>query len=399
MGTAQKDSLGKRLWLGLLCMIFAALSLLCLVWSVYNIHPEAAAAEIVRGDASVDIVTRLSNRVFNSKADALSDITYIRKQYSIPEEALAAPAPNPGAYGTVSIDNAAAVLEVIQKARDSGLLDGQDVIFDPNVAFYYDSDIQYYCDDTILVICWKELIDGFTCSCVEVKIADASQLRRKITDDTFGSPLRVFASELSNSVNAVVAMNADYYMFRDFGIMAYNRKLYRMDDSIYTGMYKKYNCVDTCFVTGEGDFLFIHRLEERSREQMQQYMQDNDVLFSISFGPVLVENRELQICDWYPAGEIDAGYSRAGIGQFDKLHYFYMSLNHSPERAARWTVNQFGREMYNKNLINAYCLDGGQTSEVVFRGQPYNHIDLNAERAVSDIIYFATAIPESERTK
>lgn len=398
-GAPKKDSFGKRLGLGLLSLVFAAASLICLAWSVGNIHPETTTVEVARGSASADIVARLNNSVFNSKADALSDIAYIRKQYTIPEEALVAPMPNPDAYGTVSIDNAAAVLEVIQKARDSGLLDGQDVIFDPNVTFYYDSDIRYYCDDTILVICWKELIDGFTCSCVEVKIADASQLRRKITDDTFGSPLRVFASELSNSVNAVVAMNADFYMFRDFGIMAYDRKLYRMDDSTYTGMYKKYNCVDTCFVTGEGDFLFTHRLEERSWEQMQQFMQENDVLFSISFGPVLVENRELKPCDWYPAGEIDTGYSRAGIGQFDKLHYFYMSLNHSPERAARWTVNQFGQEMYNKGLINAYCLDGGQTSEIVFRGQPYNYIDFGAERGVSDIIYFATAIPESEVTK
>ena len=392
----RKDSLAKRLGLGLLSLIFAAVSLVCLVWAVQNIHPETTRTEAVRGDAKADIVSRLNTSVFNSKASALSDITYIRKQYTIPEEAVVAPMPNSACYGTLSIDRAEEVLDVIQKARDSGLLDGQDVIFDPNVSFYYDSDIRYYCDDTILVICWKELIDGFTCSCCEVKIADASQFRRKITDDTFGSPLRVFASELSNSVNAVVAMNADFYMFRDFGIMAYNRKLYRMDDSVYTGMYKKYNCVDTMFVTDQGDFVFSKRLEEYSWAEMEQFLQDNSILFSISFGPVLVENSQPVECDWYPAGEIDKGYSRAGIGQFDKLHYYYMSLNHSPERAARWTVNQFGREMCNKGVKTAYCLDGGQTSEIVFRGEPYNYIDYGSERGVSDIIYFATAIPETE---
>ena len=394
----KKVSVGKRIGLGLLSLIFAAISLVCLAWSLQNIHPETTTVEATRGSAKADLVSRLNISAYNSKADALSDIAYIRKQYTIPEEALVAPAPNPACYGTVSIDNADAVLEVIQKARDSGLLDGQDVIFNPDATFYYDSNIQYYCDDTILVICWKELIDGFTCSCCEVKIADASQIRRKITDDTFGSPLRVFATELSSSVNAVVAMNADFYMFRDFGIMAYNRQLYRMDDSTYTGMYKKYNCVDSMFVTAEGDFLYTHRLEERSWEEMQNFIRDNDILFSISFGPVLVEDGVLQECDWYPAGEVNTGYSRAGIGQYDKLHYYYMSLNHSPERAARWTVNQFGREMYNKGLKSAYCLDGGQTSEIVFQGRPYNYIDFGAERGVSDILYFATAIPESEVT-
>ena len=394
----RKDSVGKRIGLGLLSLIFAAVSLVCLAWCVQNIHPETTTVEVSRGTATANIVSRLNTSVYNSKASALGEIVYIRKQYTIPEEDLVAPKPNPACYGTLSIDRAEEVLDVIQKARDSGLLDGQDVIFDPNVSFYYDSTIQYYCDDTILVICWKELIDGYTCSCCEVKIADASQFRRKITDDTFGSAMQLFATELSNSVNAVVAMNADYYGFRDFGIMAYNRNLYRMDNSVYTGMYKKYNCVDTCFVTAEGEFLYVHRLDEYSWEEMEQYIKDNNVLFSISFGPVLIENGELQVCDWYPAGEIDKGYSRAGIGIYDDLHYYYMSLNHSPERAARWTVNEFGRQMYNKGLRSAYCLDGGQTSEIVFQGEPYNYIDFGAEREVTDIIYFATAIPESEVT-
>ena len=44
----------------------------------------------------------------------------------------------------------------------------------------------------------------------------------------------------------------------------------------------------------------------------------------------------------------------------------------------------------------AYCLDGGQTGEMVFRGRPYNHIDFGWERTVSDNIYFASAIGGTE---
>ena len=164
----------------------------------------------------------------------------------------------------------------------------------------------------------------------------------------------------------------------------------------HTGNYKKYNCTDTLFITGSGDFLFWHRLQEATAAEMRQFIAENDIVFSIAFGPILVENGELKVCDWYPAGEIDRGYSRAGIGQVDSLHYFYMSLNHSPEKEARWTVNKFGEQMYARGLRQAYCLDGGQTSEVVFRGSPYNYIDFGGEREVSDIIYFATALPEKE---
>ena len=392
----RKESFGRRLGMSVLSLIFAAVSLVCLAWSLQNLHPETMSVEAARAAGTTNLVTKLNGSVNNAKADALSNVVFIPKHYSIPEEDLVAPAPNPACFGTVSIDNAAAVLDVIQKARDSGLLDGQDVIFDPNANFYYDSDIEYYCDDTILTICWKEVIDGFTCSCCEVKIADASQFRRKITDDTFGSPVRLYATALAKATNAVVAMNADFYMFRDFGIMAYQRQLYRMDTSVYTGMYRKYNCIDTAFIDENGDFKFFHRLEESNWDDMQRFIDDNHLLFSISFGPVLIEDGVLQTCDWYPAGEINTGYSRAGIGQLDKLHYFYMSLNHSPEAAARWTVNQFGQHMFERGLHTAYCLDGGQTSEIVFQGKPYNYIDFGAEREVSDIIYFASAIPESE---
>ena len=43
-------------------------------------------------------------------------------------------------------------------------------------------------------------------------------------------------------------------------------------------------------------------------------------------------------------------------------------------------------------MQTAYCLDGGQTGEMVFQGRPYNHIDFGVERTVSDNIYFASAI-------
>ena len=228
----------------------------------------------------------------------------------------------------------------------------------------------------------------------EVKIADGSQLRRKLADDSFGVQVQYFASELAHSTNAVVAMNADYYLFRDFGIVAYNRELFRFNTGNYSGQYSKYNCVDTLFVTSGGDFLYKRIGEESSRESIQQFIWDNDVLFTIAFGPVLVENGQAVWCDWYPVGEINSGYSRAGIGQVDKLHYLYMSLNHSPEKEARWTVNTFAQHFAEKGVITAYCLDGGQTGEVVFQGEAYNYIDFNKERQVSDIIYFATALPE-----
>lgn len=413
-----KTPLGRRFLLGGLSLILAAVALLCLAWSLRNIHPSSGAASAARRDSSLNeagaldmsyggvapapVKTPAPTEQTGQENETASQVPATpaptpKPVYTIPRDALTAPAPNPACYGTVSINEADKILDVIAQARASGLL-GEDetVTFDPGVNFFWDSNIQYYLDDTIMTICWKEVIDGTTCSFVETKIADGSQFRRKLAGDAFGSQNQYFATELSRSVNAVVAMNADYYLFRDFGIVVYDGELYRFNTGTYTGMYKKYNCVETCFVTGEGDFLFNHLGEETNPDALKQFIQDNDIRFSISFGPVLVENREVKKIDWYPVGEIDKGYSRAGIGQVAKYHYLYMSVNHSQDREARWSVNTFAQHFGEKNVINAYCLDGGQTGEIVFQGQPYNYIDFGKERQVSDIIYFATALPASE---
>ena len=129
---------------------------------------------------------------------------------------------------------------------------------------------------------------------------------------------------------------------------------------------------------------------------MWNYMLNNDVLFSLSFGPILVDNGVLQHCDSYPISEMNLEYSRAGLGMVDDLHYLYMTVNHCNGQNPRCNVNEFAELMAQKGCIKAYNLDGGQTSEIVIHGQPINYIDFNAERTVTDIIYFATALPESE---
>lgn len=340
----------------------------------------------------------------------------VRTIYKIAEDATVAPAPLASGFGQVSTANAAEILPIIQQARDSGLLGAEErVVFDPNVEFntgsYY-QDIQYYLDDTLLVICWKEIIDGNTCTFCEVKMQDGSQFRRKLAGDMFGSDILEYTTSMHKATNAVVSMNADYYRFRDMGIVAYNRQLQRFNESLYLNRYgqdlKKYNCVDTLFVTASGDFLFFHQYEETTPEAMQQFIQDNDIVFSIAFGPILVENGMLNTSrdfeeEWYPIGEVNTGYSRAGIGQVGQLHYLYMSLNHSDEKAARWRVKEFGQHFYEKGVLNAYNLDGGQTGEIVFQGnEAYNHVDHvngTSSRQVSDMIYFASAINGEEVTQ
>ena len=52
--------------------------------------------------------------------------------------------------------------------------------------------------------------------------------------------------------------------------------------------------------------------------------------------------------------------------------------------------------MADKNCLVAYNLDGGQSTTMVFNNQLYNVVSDGGERNLSDILYFATGVPESE---
>ena len=52
--------------------------------------------------------------------------------------------------------------------------------------------------------------------------------------------------------------------------------------------------------------------------------------------------------------------------------------------------------MHDFGCEKAYALDGGQTAEHIMDKHFVSHVDWSEERMVSDIIYFATAIPDSQ---
>jgi len=364
---------------GLLSLIFV---IAILGWVVLNVHPASGSVASVEGSTVLKLSDKLDVYMNNVASDALGELAYIKKIYTLQESDTVAPMPKAENFGRTT--DVAVIQDVIKKAAP--LLEGQTVSFDPNADFVPDTEFMYYLDDTIMVIAWKEYINERCCTMAEVKIAHGSQLRRKLAEDSYSSSVQYYASDMATQSNAVIAINGDFYAFRDLGITVYQRKLYRNNPAQ----------VDSCFFTADGDMLFSRRGELMGEGETQQFIEDNDVVFAIAFGPVLVDNGELQYCESYPIGEINTEYSRSCIGMTDKLHYLLMTINHTPDARPRATINELARYIYSKGVQKAYTLDGGQTAEIVMFGAPINHVDFGFERTVSDIIYFATAIPEEE---
>lgn len=367
-------------------LIVLVLTALAFRWLLFALHSDAVEKSSVRTavpkekTGRVDLIGGLDVYANNSASDALSDLVYIKKIYTIPEDALVAPAPDPAAYG--STDDPAEVQAVVERAGE--LLDGQTLYWNPEIERRPGTPILYYYDETILAICWKENVNGCAVTFSEVKIAHPSQLRRCIAGNSYGSGVRYTASNMAKAANAVVSIDGDFYDYRQLGITVYQRQLYR----------NKPESVDSCFFTASGDMLFSHRGELKGEGEAEKFVQDNDVLFAIAFGPILVEDGQPTVTTSYPVGEVLHPYTRASIGQYEKLHYLLMTAGFEDNLSNVMDINGAAQLMASMGVDRAYAVDGGQSAVLYFNGGPFNHVDFGEERTMSDIIYFATAIPD-----
>lgn len=304
-------------------------------------------------------------------------------EYTLDEYEKVAPKPDASKFGFTN--NPQVILDLLETEEAKKLLNGQPVTFRADLPFVKSKKMGYYLDETILVITWTELSAADTTSThtsylsfAEVAIADGSQLRRKLAGDAFGSGIELKASEMAKSANAVVAFGGDFYSFKKKGICVFEHRVCRemLKDN-----------TDTCFFRTDGEMLFTRPGFFSSTEDVQKYVDENNISFAVTFGPVIVENWKPIYHDKYPLGQIDELYSRTGFGILGDNHYLVMDANWE------YTLDRAADIICDRGVEKAYALDGGQSSVIILDGKVQNFVAFNEERAMSDIIYFATAIP------
>ena len=264
------------------------------------------------------------------------------------------------------------------------LLDGQTTYFQPDQKIYEDSIIRYYLDDSILAITWQEVHDGSVYTFSEIKVSHPSQFRRHLAGGEYGSNMQYLTTEMAAEVNAVVASAGDFYLHRDFGAVVYRGEAKRVE-----GTY-----AETCYIDVNGDMHFTYGGDVLTVDAVQDFVDEHDIRFSLAFGPILVDNYEEVDHTWYGVGEITEGYARAGLLQMDNLHYIVVTANTTGNYQQIPTVAQFRKNIAATGCRMAYCLDGGQTATIVMNDELVNRPVYGQQRKISDIIYFATAVPE-----
>ena len=375
----------KVAWPVTALLLKVAVCCLCLVLTCNLLLSFMKISGNTRGSAqnsntNYALTDRYNMFINNTLSDTMGGILSIPKTYWLNDDDLVAPKPNPDGYGTTN--DPASLQWLLDKAAP--LLDGQETLFTTDVQIVPGSVITYYYDETILVITWKQLMDGSVYTISEVKIADPSQFRRFVADGEYGSYSKYYPSEMAASVNAVMATNADFYIYWGTGIVVYDSQLMRTEG--YS--------MDSCFIDRNGDLLFAHKGQLTNKTQMQKFVEDNGIRFSMAFGPVLIEDGEIVNIKFpYPVGEGNASDTRMALCQRDTLHYMLVTVTQEPPYGPSPNWWGFAKNLKILGCEKAYNLDGGQSATVVMNNQVLNHVK---QRQTSDIIYFATAIPNGE---
>ena len=366
-------------------IVTAASALFCLMLLAvfcYNFMlssgTKVSAAKVKAAD--VTIMDKYDMFVTNEISDALAGVLAIEKSYWLSDYDQVAPEPNPAGYGYVTTYEE--LLPILEQAAD--LIDGQPLSITPDRPIWEYTGIHYYYDETILVITWKEIVSNSAYTVSEVKIAHPSQFRRFLAGGEFGSDKQFVTTAMAASVNAVMASSGDFYGYRKLGAVVYEGELRRFEGEV----------VDTCFINDDGDLLFAYRGDLKSEEEAKKFVEDNDVRFSLAFGPVLLDNGEMKVPDDYPLGQINGTYSRAALCQWDNLHYLVVNSSKEGSLIERHTVKFFTEFIRDLGCKTAYALDGGQTTAIVMNDELVTRPDYGTQRRISDIIYFATALPD-----
>ncbi|MFC8598357.1 phosphodiester glycosidase family protein [Isoptericola sp. NPDC057191] len=223
--------------------------------------------------------------------------------------------------------------------------------------------------------------DTVTFYVAHVALDDATQLRSAFAQDKFGTNITENTSDIAADHDAILAVNGDYYGFRDTGIVIRNGVVYR-DEGAREGL----------------AFYADGRVEvyDETTTTADELVADG-VWNTLSFGPAVVEDG--QPVDGIEDVEVDTNVGnhsiqgeqpRTAIGVDSDGNLVIVVVDgRDPGYSRGVTMTELAQLMIDQGAVTAYNLDGGGSSTLYFAGEVVNRPSNGGERGTSDILYVA----------
>lgn len=243
----------------------------------------------------------------------------------------------------------------------------------PNASYVSEDGLRYH-DDTLDIQIHKLRAFDTPLFVAYVQLSDVSQFRTEQARK-YPSEATARVNVIGKKVNALFAVNADWFIFHNAGVV------YRQGELLRNRVNSDY---DGLFVDMNGDFHILAPLTDEGVAALPA-----DILHSFCFGPALVVDGEI----WDNSDREVTYKQRMAIGQLDELTYVLVCCDGPEEKdSIGLSIPQMSEIMHALCAKQAYNLDGGQSTYMYFNGAKVNGQKAGKGRAVGDIIYFASAM-------
>ena len=233
-----------------------------------------------------------------------------------------------------------------------------------------------YSDGNITVTLKEYRENDSTIYVADVQLTDSSYLKTALAQGSYGRNVTQKTSEIAESVNAVLAINGDYYGAQEKGYVIRNGELYR-DTAIANQ--------EDLVIYEDGSFGIINESDVTAQELIEK-----GAVQTLSFGPALVQNGKITVSQNEEVGQAMASNPRTAIGIIDDNHYVFVVSDGRTSESAGLSLYELAEFMDSLGAETAYNLDGGGSSTMYFNGSVVNNptggMGSN-ERSVSDIVY------------
>ena len=211
----------------------------------------------------------------------------------------------------------------------------------------------------------------------DILLSSHDALQTAFASDTYGRNVKDETSAIADAHGAVLAVNGDFYGSRTEGYVIRNGTLYR--DTAGKNR-------EGLAILEDGSFLFYEEPDVSAQTLLSQ-----GAVQAFSFGPVLLRDGEITVSETEEVGKAMASNPRTAIGMVDDLHYAFVVSDGRTNASEGLSLYELAQVMREAGVREAYNLDGGGSSTMVFQGSVINNPTTSGkntrEREVSDIIY------------
>ena len=211
----------------------------------------------------------------------------------------------------------------------------------------------------------------------DVTVSSAEYLKTAFAQSSYGKNVTETTSDIAENVNAILAINGDYYGAQECGYVIRNSVLYRSTA-------KSGN--EDLVIYADGSFEIVSEDDITAEELL-----DNGAQNVLSFGPALVKDGAVSVTESEEVGKAMASNPRTAIGIIDENHYVFVVADGRTSENEGLSLYELAEFMESLGVQTAYNLDGGGSSTMYFSGEVVNQPTTNGrsieERRVSDIVY------------